>query len=94
MKIKSILVWPREINLGWADCCENKSTDTHHSESAAKAVCQALIREGFGCNRQQFPTEARVEVDGKIVFHWTKEEGYIIDEVKQQDRIMWGLSCF
>ena len=93
MKIESILVWPREIRLGWSDDSENKSTDTHHSESAARSICQTLICQGFGCDGNIFPTEARVEVDGKIVFRWTNADGYVIDEVKN-DRIMYGLSCF
>ena len=93
MKIESILVWPREICLGWSDDSENKSTDTHHNESAAKSVCQTLIHKGFGCDRKVFPTEARVEVDGKVVYRWTNADGYVIDEIKS-DRIMYGLSCF
>lgn len=94
MKIESILVWPKSVNLGWADTCENKSTDTHHSESAAKSVCQTLIRQGFGCDGRVFPEEARVEVDGKVVFRWTREEGTIIDDVIVDKKTMWGLSCF
>ena len=81
MNIKSILVWPRSVNLGWSDCSENKSEDTHHSASAARSICRTLMRDGFGCNRQIFPVEARVEVDGVVVFRWTNSQGYLIDKV-------------
>lgn len=84
MNIKSILVWPRTVNLGWSEDSENKSEDTHHSASAARAVCRTLMRDGFGCDRQIFPTEARVEVDGVVVFRWTNIEGYLIDNVESQ----------
>lgn len=94
MKIESILVWPRSISLGWADSCENKSTDTHHSESAARAVCLTLIREGLGCEGKIFPEEARVEVDGKVVFRWTNKEGYLVNDITVDMKTMWGLSCF
>lgn len=83
-KIESILVWPRSVCLGWADECENKSTDTHHSESAARAVCRTLIAEGFGCNYEIFPVEARVEVNGEVVYRWTESEGETINTIKEK----------
>lgn len=80
MKIQSVLVWPKHSDggpcLGWSEDCENSSEDTHHSPSAAKSVCETLIFEGFGCDRQIFPIEARVEIDGKAVWRWTKEKGW------------------
>jgi hypothetical protein len=88
--IKSILVWPKHINLGWHESVENKSEDTHHSEYAAKAVCQTLIREGFGCDGEDYPVEARVEVDGVVKFRYTKEGGYLIDDIKQVERYSRG----
>jgi hypothetical protein len=88
--IKSILVWPREIRLGWSESSENKSEDTHHSEYAAKCVYQSLIHEGFGCDRKDFPVEARVEVDGVVKFRYTEEDGYLIDEIKLIERYPRG----
>ena len=88
--IKSILVWPKHINLGWCEESENKSEDNHHSEYAAKCVCQTLIRKGFGCNRKDYPVEARVEVDGIVKFRYTKENGYLIDEIKHIERYPRG----
>ena len=73
MTIKSILVWPREVCLGWSDESENKSEDTHHSQSAAEAVCLMLIRKGFGCNGQIYPVDARVEVDGVVTWNWKEK---------------------
>jgi len=82
--IKSILVWPREVRLGWHESCENKSEDTNHSEYAAKRVCQDLIHEGLGCDGLHYPIEARVEVDGVVKFQWKKDEGYLIDEIDEE----------
>ena len=82
--IKSVLVWPREIHLGWSESAENKSEDTNHSEYAAKCICQTLIRKGFGCDGKVYPEEARVEVDGVVKFQWKKGEGYLIDEVVEE----------
>ena len=70
MTIKSVLIWPREVFLGWSEDCENKSEDTHHSQEAAESVCLKLIREGLGCNREVFPLNARVEIDGEVVWTW------------------------
>lgn len=64
------MVWPKEVCLGWHESVENKSEDTHYSEEAAQSVCMRLILEGFGCNRQIFPIDARVEVDGVVVWDW------------------------
>jgi hypothetical protein len=70
MTIKSILVWPREVCLGWSEDCENKSEDTHHSQQAAEAVCLTLISKGLGCDGKHFPVDARVEVDGVVTWDW------------------------
>lgn len=70
MTIKSVLIWPEEICLGWHSSTENKSEDTHHSQSAAEAVCMTLIRKGFGCDGKVFPLNARVEINGKVVWQW------------------------
>lgn len=82
--IKSILVWPREIRLGWSESSENKSEDTHYSEYAAKCICQTLIRQGFGCDHRVYPEEARVEVDGVVKFRYKKGEGYLIDDIEEE----------
>jgi len=86
MEIKSILVWPKSVSLGWSEDSENKSEDNNHSPYAAKCVCETLIREGFGCNEQVFPEGARVEVDGVKVFEWSISEGVILDDVIDESR--------
>ena len=56
---RSVAIWPKPaVNLMSAD---NSSTDKHHSEEAAHAVCRFLRREGFGGDRKIFPLETRVE---------------------------------
>ena len=82
--IKSILVWPKEIRLGWHESSENKSEDINHSEYSAKRICETLIRKGFGCDGYIFPEEARVEVDGVIKFQWREDKGYIIDDIEEE----------
>lgn len=74
MDTKSIVVWPKEIHLGWHESCENKSDDSHHSVESAVAVCEILQCKGFGCEGKFYPESSRVEVDGEIV--WTNEKGY------------------
>lgn len=56
---RSVAVWPKPaVNLMSHD---NSSTDTHHSEEAARAVCGMLRRNGFGGDGKIFPLETRVE---------------------------------
>ena len=83
---KSILVWPKEVSLGWHESAENKSEDSHGTATGAKAVCRTLIWEGFGCDREIFPIEARVECNGKVLFQWKKGEGFLIDEITDDSR--------
>jgi hypothetical protein len=42
---------------------ENVTTDTHDTESQAKAVCKLLEREGFSGERCHFPVKTWVEKD-------------------------------
>jgi hypothetical protein len=62
MKILSVAYWPKDkVNLFDP---QNRSTDSHHSEDYAKAICERLWRDGFGGDRQIFPIKVAVEVDG------------------------------
>lgn len=81
MEIKSVLVWPDRKDggpcLGWADGCENKSDDTHHSATAARSICETLLLEGFGCDGHIngiYALEARVEIDGEVVWRCKRRE--------------------
>jgi hypothetical protein len=90
MKIKSILVWPDEVCLGWAAGCENYSDDTHHDQNSAVSVCETLIKKGFGCEGEIFPIAARVEIDKVKVFEWTKNEGFVMVPERQPSMVdLW-----
>ena len=56
----SFAEWPEGVYSNVYD--EPISEDTHRTEGAAKAVCRALERDGFGGDRQHFPVRT-----------WTKE---------------------
>jgi hypothetical protein len=55
---KSIAWWPETVSLMSE---ENTSTDTHHSEEAARAVCGMLRRNGLGGDGKIFPLKTDVE---------------------------------
>jgi hypothetical protein len=53
MTHKSHALWADDV---YSDCYgEHVSTDNHHSESEAVAVCKRLESEGFGGDGQYFP---------------------------------------
>ena len=45
--------WPLEVYRGMRG--DGISTDTHPSPEAAQAVCDGLLRDGFGGEREHFP---------------------------------------
>lgn len=106
MKIKSVLIWPAEKNggpcLGWHENCENKSEDTHHSEYAAKCICETLLLEGFGCEGRRngiYPLEARVEVvndknETTVVYRCEHRKRPTIDNVDDASSVFPKFSGF
>ena len=54
MKWKSLALWPIEAGV-------RSSDDNHDTKEQAHAVCIRLRLEGFGGNRQIFPTQVFVE---------------------------------
>jgi len=61
MKYRSCAEWPPGHVVGAER--ENVTTDTHDTESQAKAVCKLLEREGFSGERCHFPVKTWVEKD-------------------------------
>lgn len=57
-KFKSCAEWPEEVRTGDIG---NITTDQHESREAARAVCRALERDGFGGDGQHYPLRTWVE---------------------------------
>jgi hypothetical protein len=57
---RSIAVWPDTIRVG-NEVGKNESDDTHSTKGAAQAVCDLLMRHGFGGDGKVFPLSTRVE---------------------------------
>lgn len=56
---QSNVQWPLETYRGMYG--DGVSTDKHRNKESALAVCDALKKEGFGCEGKAFPVKTWVE---------------------------------
>ena len=56
---KSNAEWPPDVYEGSVEG-DHVTTDTHHSESSALAVCGMLSRQGFGGMGKDYPVKTWV----------------------------------
>jgi hypothetical protein len=90
LRILSVAYWDeRHVRLGntW-----NRSDDSHDCMEAAVAVCRLLERNGFGGQRQFFPTHTATEVwygDHRVEYHGWMEEEIYFDRRRGWERMGW-----